>query len=234
MRRLIVANLLVFAVLASAAALAYYGWSYTAEVSSRERALVEDTMRELAEEKIVNIESLLVDADKKLFEAIDIDRLSELKDVVNNLKSPVVSVFVLGPDLKELPSGTVSKRTGDALTFFKERFLTTIVPTLPLRQSPIGVRGHLHGIWDGEELLLAYQHRIDDGREYFIVLETDWKYLVGKVFPQFFDVESKRLFQVVDDQGQHIHGQPFTTTGPVVELPFVQTVDKWSLRVAQK
>jgi len=30
MRRLIVANLLVFAVLASAAALAYYGWSYTA------------------------------------------------------------------------------------------------------------------------------------------------------------------------------------------------------------
>ena len=43
MGRLVVANLLVFAVLASAAALAYYGWSYTAEVSSRERAIICDT-----------------------------------------------------------------------------------------------------------------------------------------------------------------------------------------------
>ena len=49
MRRLIVVNALIFAVLASAVALAYYGYSYTAEASSRERAIIQDTMRELAE-----------------------------------------------------------------------------------------------------------------------------------------------------------------------------------------
>ena len=234
MGRLIVANLLVFAVLASAAALAYYGWSYTAEVSSRERALVEDTMRELAEEKVIGIETLVVEADRKLFASIDIDRLSELQKVVNEQRAPVVSVFVLGPDLRELPSGVVTKRQGEAALRFKERFLERIVPTLPLQQLPRDERGHLHSVWDGEEMLFAYTRRFDEGRQYFVVLETDLKFLVGTVFPQFFDVASPRLYQVVDDDGYHRYGIPFRTTGPVVEYPFTQTVDKWRLRVAQR
>ena len=44
-----------------AAALAYYGYSYTADLSSRERALVEDTMHELAVEKVIGIESQIIE-----------------------------------------------------------------------------------------------------------------------------------------------------------------------------
>jgi hypothetical protein len=66
MRRLVAINALIFAVLASALALAYYGYSYTAEAASRERALIADTLRELAEEKIIGIESPIVEADTKL------------------------------------------------------------------------------------------------------------------------------------------------------------------------
>ena len=36
-RRVLLLNALIFAVLAAAVALAYYGYSYTSEVSSRER-----------------------------------------------------------------------------------------------------------------------------------------------------------------------------------------------------
>jgi len=58
-RRLLVVNALIFAVLAAAAALAYYGFSATTESSLvRERALMHD----LAEEKVLNIEFLIDDA----------------------------------------------------------------------------------------------------------------------------------------------------------------------------
>ena len=95
MRRLLVVNALIFAVLASAAALAYYGYSYTAEASSRERAIIQDTMRELAEEKIIGIETPMLEVDEKLFTSIDPDRLPELADVVRSLRAPVVSVALV-------------------------------------------------------------------------------------------------------------------------------------------
>jgi len=236
MGRLIVANLLVFAVLASAAALAYYGWSYTAEVSTRERAAMEGTIRALVEEKIFSIESRLVDADLKIFEAVDLDNLKDLARVVNEAKAPVISAFVLDADLQRIPSGYVSTRSEADASKFEKRFFRDILPGLPLRQLPRGQRGHLHSTWDGEEMLFAYMRRVQDGREFFVVLETDWKFLVGSVFPQFFvtDPRSPQLYQVVDQEGRGIYGTPFTTTGPVVEEPFTETVDKWKLRAANR
>jgi two-component system, OmpR family, phosphate regulon sensor histidine kinase PhoR len=236
MGRLLVANLLVFAVLASAAALAYYGWSYTAEVSSRERAAIEQTIRALAEEKIFSIESRLVDADEKIFNAVDLDNLKDLARVVNEAKAPVISAFVLDADLNRIPSGYVSTRAEADANKFEQRFFQEILPSLPLRQLPVNQRGHLHSTWNGEEMLFAYIRRVEDGREFFVVLETDWKFLVGSVFPQFFvtDPRSPQLYQVVDQEGRGVYGTPFTTAGPVIEQPFMETVDKWSLRAANR
>ncbi len=242
MGRLVVANLLVFAVLASAAALAYYGWSYTAEVSSRERAIIRDTMRELADEKINGIEQGLVDTDKKVFAAIRLDRPGEIDDIIAAERAPVKSVYLLDADLRLVPSGFQSKRPLDEATRYRDQFEQTILPTLPLRALPVRdatgpvSRGHVHGNWDGEELLFAFSHRVDDaGRDFYIVLETDLTYLVGAVFPQYFLVQSPRLYQVVDEHGDAYYGQPFKITGGVViELPFVDTVDKWRLLVAQR
>ena len=55
MRRVLVVNALIFAVLAAAVALAYYGYSYTSEVSSNERELA--VLQELADDKVLDIES---------------------------------------------------------------------------------------------------------------------------------------------------------------------------------
>ncbi|MCA9674927.1 MAG: HAMP domain-containing histidine kinase [Kofleriaceae bacterium] len=220
--------------LASAAALAYYGWSYTAEVSSRERALVEDTMRELAEEKIIGIESQLVDTDNKVFSAIHIDRPFEVDKVVKDVQAPVVSVFLLDADLKPIPSGYFSKRPAAEASAFRERFLTQILPTLPLRDLPLNQRSHVHGVWNGEEHLFSFSHRWALGRDYYVVLETDLVHVIFSVLPQFFP-RTPRLYQVVDENGDGIYGTPFREPGGVVvELPFVDTVDRWRLRVAQR
>ncbi len=236
MGRLIVANLLVFAVLVSATALAYYGWSYTAEVSSRERAQIEDTMRELADEKIAAIESQLVEADRKVFAAIDIDRLLVVADIVTKEQAPIINVLLLDADLQPIPSGFFSK-TVDAseASAFRERFLAAILPTLPLRELGLNQRGHVHGTWDGQQHLFAFTHKWSFGRDYYIVLDADLGHLTLTVFDQFFVRGSPRLYQVVDENGELIYGEPFRgTEGVEVELPFVETVDKWRLRVAQR
>ena len=66
MRRLLLVNALIFAVLAAAVALAYYGFSYTSDVSDRERQL----LREVAREKVLNIEFLITDSDLSIVDQV--------------------------------------------------------------------------------------------------------------------------------------------------------------------
>ena len=66
-RRLASIYLLIAAVLAAAVGLAVYGYFYSSELSNRERQVVMDVMRELAEEKVIGIESEVIKADLALF-----------------------------------------------------------------------------------------------------------------------------------------------------------------------
>jgi two-component system phosphate regulon sensor histidine kinase PhoR len=236
MRRLLVVNALIFAVLASATALAYYGYSYTAEASSRERAIIQDTMRELAEEKIIGIETPMLEADEKLFTSIDPNNLPELADVVRAQRAPVASVFVLGPDLRVRPSGYAGARVGEDAVAFLNFFESEVVPALNLRLLLEGTRGHDHLTLGGRPYLFSYSRRSVAGRTYYIVIEADLLHLVGNVFPQFFGVRSPRLYQVVDESSELVFGVPFRelTGTSVIELPFTETVSAWRLRVAQR
>ncbi|MBP8811536.1 MAG: HAMP domain-containing histidine kinase [Kofleriaceae bacterium] len=234
MRRLVAINALIFAVLASALALAYYGYSYTAEAASRERALIADTLRELAEEKIIGIESPIVEADTKLFASISPERLPELAGIVRTLRAPVASVFVLGPDGKVLPSGYVSSRPNEEGLAFLAFFEREVVPALPLAATPEGQRGHVHQIIGNRPYLFSFMRGRGVGRAYVVVIEADLNHLVASVFPQFFGVTSPRLYQVVDDRGELVYGVPFRDASAVVELPFVETVSQWRLRVTQR
>ncbi|MBE7448816.1 MAG: HAMP domain-containing histidine kinase [Kofleriaceae bacterium] len=234
MRRLLVINTLIFAVLASAIALAYYGYSFSAEASHRERAIIHDTTRELAEEKIIGIESPLLDADEKLFSSIDPERLTELESVVRNLRAPVTSVFVLGADFKVLPSGYVSTRLADEGLSFLRFFQSEVVPALGLGQLAEGTRGHEHLTLGGRPYLFSFSRRSTGARAYYVVVEADLPHLVANVFPQFFGVRSPRLYQVVDESGELVFGMPFRDRGSMVEIPFAETVSGWRLRVAQR
>lgn len=233
MRRLFVANLLVFAVLASAAALAYYGWSYTAEVSSRQQAAVEEAMREVAKEKIFGIETVVFEPEDGVFRSIDLDRLFELEAIIKREKAIVRSVFVLDTNLQLVNSGFLSSLPAKEASEFRERFVTTILPTLApqLRQLAVGARARVHGRWHGEELLLSFTKQVDAGREFFVVLDTDLVHVVLHVCPQFFDIPSNQLYQVVDGDDVTVCGRPYRSE-VVVDVPFTGTFDLWRLRVA--
>src|SRR5579862_8801411 len=139
MRRLLLVNALIFAVLASAMGLAYYGYSYTSEVSTREREIIEDTTRDLAEEKVIGIESLITTADAKVFDevgrAIELDRLRD--DLKRIGSEPLVeSIYVLDENDQPVLDGLVSRRETDDRLRARTLFLTQIAPTLPLHATP--------------------------------------------------------------------------------------------------
>ena len=236
MRRVLLVNALIFAVLAAAIALAYYGYSYTSEVSSHERELA--VLQELADDKVLDIESRIEGADNQLLTGVQLDAdVGSLRELVRRTGAAVTSVFVLDDHFQLVPDGTVSTRLGKPGIEFRDKFLAKIVPTLPLAKAPVGKRGHKYGN-DGRPYLFSFMKRVSGDRTFYVVIEDDLYYLVDKVFPQFFSVSlsSKRLYQVRDERGLLRYGLPFGDTAgePVQETRFVSTVDGWVLRVTQK
>ncbi len=235
MRHLLLVNALIFAVLAAAVALAYYGYSYTSDSGDRELKL----MHELAKEKVLNIESLIDDADRKLLREVQLDPPSDLRALYQATGAAVSSVFVLDDHYKLVPSGYVSTRpTEKEGNDFRDWFLAHVMPHLPLATQPVGVRAHVYGLWNDRPYLFSFMRRQSGDRTFYVVVEDDLSYLVGYLFPQFFAVSnSPRLYEVVDERGDLRFGTPFRDTGDdtrVVEEPFVDTVDGWKLRVAER
>ncbi len=230
-RRVLLVNALIFAVLAAAVALAYYGYSATAEVVSRDREL--QLMRDLAEEKVLNIESLVAKDDIALFEQVRLDDMTKLREIASSLA--VESVFVLDDQRKLVPDGYVSRRTPKEGVQFRDWFVAHVLPNLPLQVQPLNERGHVYAVYD-RPYLFSFTRKTSGDRTFYIVVEDNLSHLVGDLFPQFFQFtdQSKRLYQVVDESGVLVYGAPFVERADTVAVPFVDTVDGWVLRVTEK
>lgn len=247
MRRVLLLNALIFAVLAAAIALAYYSFSYSSEDNSRERELA--LMRELADEKVLNIESLIDEADRKLLREVQIEPMADLQArleaLVRSTGAATASVFVLDAEKKLIPGGNVGYRTRKEANEFTDYFMQTILPQLDLDKEKLGIRGwqllreaSRPGQPTGRWYLFSYMKRLAGDKVFYVVIEDDPNHLVGRLFPQFFAMSPQipRLYQVVDENGNAVWGAPFAETQDelVVERAFALTVVGWKLRVTQR
>jgi two-component system phosphate regulon sensor histidine kinase PhoR len=233
-RRLLLVNALIFAVLAAAVALAYYGFSYTSDTADRERQLI----TEVANEKVDNIEFLIADADDSIFQQVRIGP-SNLGDVVKSTRAAVKSVLVLDSNLEVVPDGYAGSpgRPKNEGVEFRDYFVAKILPDLRLTDQPVNKRGHAHGVWDGKEYLFSFERRLSGNQSFYIVIEEDLVHLVYVVFPQFFTATtSPRLYKIVDDSGAFVAGTPYfdDPASHIVKVQFHDTVDRWTLRVSQR
>jgi two-component system phosphate regulon sensor histidine kinase PhoR len=242
-RRILVVNALIFAVLAAAVALAYYGYSATSSAASREREL--QLMHDVAEEKVLNIEAWVVKDERTVADNVKIDDLRDLQEVVTPVSGSIASVFVLDADGKLLAGGSVGTNSRNAAESkkFSAWVLAHVVPTLPLTKLAVGERGHVHGIWRdgplaGKPYLFSFIKRVYGDRTFYVLIEDDLNHLVGWLFPTFLNVSdtSKRIYQVVNERGELMFGMPFSI-GPdmlAAEVPFGETVDGWELRAVDR
>jgi two-component system, OmpR family, phosphate regulon sensor histidine kinase PhoR len=250
-RRLIVVNALIFAVLAAAVALAYYGYSFVTSEASRERE--EDALEIVAEEKVLNIEDSILKGDAVLFESPlpleqFVDKLREITNSINGVRPQ--SVFVLDDQLRLIPGGyvsDVSSRPDKEGVEFREWFLKAVLPDLPLGSKlPVGKRGHLHAEWDGpgqqqrKPYLFSFVKKVSGDRTYYVVIEEHLTNIVAFVFPQYFprldEKRSKLVYQVIDSSGVVWHGLEFFVPpeGALhVEWPFSETMDMWKVRISE-
>jgi len=71
-----------------------------------------------------------------------------------------------------------------------------------------------------------------------VLVEADVNYVVAEVFRQFFEVGSKRIYQVVDERGEVRYGHEAGFAGvpddEIIEERFRDTMSTWRLRVAQR
>ena len=229
-------GVLMAAVVIAVAGLAYYAYSASRALSLRERAVMLDTMRELAEEKILGIESELIKSDRAVFYRADISNLFALQEFLGAERPAVESVFILDAKLALVPGGFFTKRRGDSIVEMRELLQERVIADLDLPNSASARRAHLHTYYHGRPYLFSYVRQIANGRVYYVVLEVDLDYLVSTIFPQFFAVRSPRLYQVVDSDGELVYGFDFASAPDdvVVEMSFLDTVDRWRLRVAQR
>ncbi len=235
MRRLTLLYILIGTVLSAAVGLAIYSYVISNKLSERERLVILDTMRELAAEKIVGIESEIVKADQAVFDAVDIDNILEIEALAKRHR-PVKSILVLDRNLKILPSGFVTRRDKKKdIQRFQKLFESKIIRDLSLSGATSVERSHLHTSYDGRPYLFSWARKRAKGDNYYVVIETDLPFLVGTMFSQFLASQAPRFYQVVNERSEHVYGPLLgKTSSRSVSLAFSETVSKWRLRVVQK
>jgi two-component system phosphate regulon sensor histidine kinase PhoR len=241
-------NALIFAVLAAAVALAYYGYSATSSAAGRDREL--QSLHDFAEEKVFNLETLVIRDEHTVFDNLRLEDVAKgnLSEIVKPVSASVSSVFVLGlvdDQLSVLPDGYVGppRRKPAESVAFRDWVLKHLVPTLPLDKLAVGERGHVHGVWKagplaGKPYLFSFMKRTSGERTFYILIEDDLNHMVAWLFPQLLNVSdrSPRIYQVRDERGQLMFGLPFAADPEslMVEVPFSETVDGWILRAADR
>ncbi len=220
--------------LAAAASLAYYSYSYSKQLAAREREAILATMGELAKEKLIGIQTAIAEADRGVFESMDFADLPKLRETIS--ATPHRSATVFGPDYQIVSGGTFRKADQRNDQVFAKLLTEHVVPDLHLETLELEQSRYLHTVYGGHIYLFTATRLSSRGRSYFVVLEADIAYLIAEVFPPFFDVRSPNLYQVTDSDGGFVYGYAFTgvPSADVVELRFPETLTRWRLRVAQR
>ena len=234
MRRLLLVNALIFAVLAAVGAFAYFGWLNSPAVALRDEQ--EKLLNELAIEKILNIESNVAEADNRILKIVRLDQLDKLDEQVKSSGAAVSSVFVLDADLKVVPSGSIdlTSRAQAEAVGAREWYVAHEISHLHFRGLALEQPSHHYGTrTDGTPYLLSYERKLADGKSYYVVVEEDLNHLINFMIPQFF-LGSRFLYQVANDRGDIKQGWPFQYEKEAIKAEIEFTMlDGWHLRIAE-
>lgn len=229
-------------ILLAALALARYSYRTAQQLARNSEDSVLQGLYALGDQTRSRLDTFIADSGRTLFNLVDVENLPEFgkrwSEIVR-LSHAVEAAIVLDENLQLVKGGYVTKRHNKVETdAFLALFMEKIRPSLSLIGLKPEAHSHLHTHYDGVDYLLSYIKRYDKvrNRVYYIVLKVNLDYLIGTLFPEFFQPIGGRLqVGVLGSSGEVIYGQRITNAGGYLyDRYFDKTVYRWRLVMAPR
>jgi two-component system phosphate regulon sensor histidine kinase PhoR len=236
------------AIVCATLALSYYGYRYAKTTSERSKASLMEGNRQLAQTLASSIQQRIDTVDFELFKQIEwegapaaLTSSAPAPEAEPELSAAVESVVVLDRDfhIRQIhPAPEARRRTREL-----ERWQNTVRgldwdSLQPWTSAQAGNFRHLHQLFEGKSVLIAYAAKTSDsGEEYFVAAKMN----LGLIAKQWLPEEVRALggdrrITILDEVARPVFGQPFPQrdTRFLYESSFGKTLYAWRIQLVPK
>jgi two-component system phosphate regulon sensor histidine kinase PhoR len=233
------------AIIAATLALSTYGFRYAKSASERSKASLMDGNRQLAQALAGSIQQRIDTADFELFKEIEWDDGDHDPPSDVELPKGIESVAVLDKDLRirsivpsQASAGDPKKR-GRELERWQNYVRGLDWKSLqPWTSAQPGNFRHLHQLFDGRSVLIAYAAKeSESGEEYFVAARMNLNLIVKEWLPEEVrELGGDRKIAILDEVARPVFGQPVTQRDQrfLYEASFGKTLYAWRIQTLPK
>lgn len=231
------------AIVAATLALSTYGFRYARSASERSKASLMDGNRQLAQALAGSIQQRIDTADFELFKQVaweDSDR-----DPPSEVELPVgvESVAVLDKDLRirvivPAPAGDPKKRGRELerwQNYVRGLDWKSLQPWTPAQP---GNFRHLHQLFEGRSVLIAYAAKeSESGEAYYVAARMNLNLIAKEWLPdEVRELGGDRKIAILDEVARPVFGQPVTQRDQrfLYEASFGKTLYAWRIQTLPK
>jgi len=227
------------AIIGAAIALAYYGYRYAVAASERSKASLMEGNQQLANLLIEQVQDRIDKADVELFDNVEWDDASTDPPLSVDLPAGVDSVAVLDDGLKirslyPASDGPRRRRELDRWqSYVRGLDWKSLHPWTP---DEDGNFRHLHQLFDGKSVLIAYAaKKTASGRPYYVAAKLDLALIAKQWIPDEMDVVTgKRRVVILDEVARPIYGDPQAPTPFQYEEALGKTLYAWRIQITPR
>jgi two-component system phosphate regulon sensor histidine kinase PhoR len=230
------------AIICAAVALAYYGYHYAVASSQRSKASLMETNQQLAQLLSGRVQDRIDRVDVELFEEVEWDDRAIDPPSTFDLPAGVESVVVLDAALKiraVVPVPDQSKRRRELdrwQSYVRGLDWKSLQPWTP---NHTGNFRHLHQLFDGKSVLIAYAaKKTDIGDNYYIAAKLDLGLIAKDWIPEELDEATEltrlRSAVILDEVARPIYGEPQPPTQFQYEASFGKTLYAWRIQITPR
>jgi two-component system phosphate regulon sensor histidine kinase PhoR len=226
------------AIICAAVALAYYGYRYAVAASVRSKASLMEGNQQLAQLLTEQIQDRIDKTDAELFEEVEWTDTATDPPVAFDLPTGVDSVVLLDEALKirSLYPAPDSSRRRRELEHWGSYVRGLAWKSLEPWTEGHGNFRHLHQLFDGKSVLIAYAaKKTEAGRNYYVAAKLDLGLIAKDWIPDEMDViAGKRQVAILDEVGRAVYGERQPPTPFQYEAAFGKTLYAWRIQITPR
>jgi two-component system phosphate regulon sensor histidine kinase PhoR len=232
------------AIICAAVALAYYGYRYAVAASVRSKVSLVEGNQQLAQLLVEQIQDRIDKLDSELFEEVEWPDTAADPPASFDLPEGVESVVLLDAGLKirslyPAPDAAHRRRELERWGSFVRGLAWKSIE--PWKPSQPGTFRHLHQLFEGRSVLIAYaakkndNEKTDANHSYYVAAKLDLGRIAKDWIPDEMDlVTGKRRVAILDEVGRPIYGEPQPPTPFQYEAAFGKTLYAWRIQITPR